>query len=151
MDWIKDEEESIHLLGKAYYSGINFFDTANMYSNGESERVLGKAIIQHKISRGRIVVATKLFFPIVPTVNEFAPSKKQLIENSYDGRFINERGLSRKHIMDAIQGCLKRLQLDYIDLLQIHRFDPVSSIINIVIYKYVIYRYTMLIGSYNIY
>ncbi|KAG2220536.1 hypothetical protein INT45_004142 [Circinella minor] len=60
----------------------------------------------------------------MPTVNEFAPSKKQLIENSYDGRFVNEWGLSRKHIMDGIQRCLERLQLDYIDLLQIHRLDP---------------------------
>ncbi|KAI9264305.1 NADP-dependent oxidoreductase domain-containing protein [Phascolomyces articulosus] len=123
-DWIKDEKESIELIGKAYEAGINFFDTANIYSNGESERVLGKAVHYHKMSRSRIVVATKLFFPVMPNVEDFAPSRQQLENDSFNGSFINDWGLSRKHIMDAIEDTLKRLQLDYIDILQIHRLDP---------------------------
>ncbi|KAG1450357.1 hypothetical protein G6F55_009723 [Rhizopus delemar] len=62
MPWVKDEEESINLIGKAYECGINFFDTANVYSNGESERVLGKAIKKFNMPRSRIVIATKVFF-----------------------------------------------------------------------------------------
>ncbi|KAG1178167.1 hypothetical protein G6F70_000302 [Rhizopus microsporus] len=62
--WVKDEEESLELIGKAYEAGINFFDTADAYSNGESERVLGKAIKKFNMPRSRIVVATKLFFTV---------------------------------------------------------------------------------------
>ncbi|KAG1638809.1 hypothetical protein G6F44_008463 [Rhizopus delemar] len=62
MPWVKDEEESISLIGKAYECGINFFDTADVYSNGESERVLGKAIKKFNMPRSRIVIATKVFF-----------------------------------------------------------------------------------------
>ncbi|KAG1496028.1 hypothetical protein G6F46_007402 [Rhizopus delemar] len=62
MPWVKDEEESINLIGKAYECGINFFDTADVYSNGESERVLGKAIKKFNMPRSRIVIATKVFF-----------------------------------------------------------------------------------------
>ncbi|KAI9497790.1 NADP-dependent oxidoreductase domain-containing protein, partial [Zychaea mexicana] len=125
-DWVKDEEKSIDLIGKAYQAGINFFDTANMYSNGESERVLGKAIKHHGMSRGRIVVATKIFFPVMAQVGDHAPPKDVLLQS--DDLMVNEWGLSRKHIMDAIQGSLERLQLDYIDVLQIHRLDTNTTI-----------------------
>ena len=117
--WVKDEEESLELIGKAYEAGINFFDTANMYSNGESERVLGKAIKKFNMPRSRIVVATKLFFPVIN-------------DKTHDGKLegINERGLSRKHIFEAVDASLERLGLDYIDLYQIHRFDPVRMNVN---------------------
>ncbi|KAI8145853.1 NADP-dependent oxidoreductase domain-containing protein [Fennellomyces sp. T-0311] len=118
MDWVKDEEESIKLIGKAYEAGINFFDTADTYSGGESERVLGKAIKEHNMVRSRIVVATKVFFPVMshPIVSS------KMIEQ--DTTLINQWGLSRKHIMEALEGSLERLQLDYVDILQIHRLDP---------------------------
>ncbi|KAI8878511.1 Aldo/keto reductase [Backusella circina FSU 941] len=121
--WVKDEEESIALIGKAYDAGINFFDTANVYSNGESERILGKAIKKFGFPRSRIVVASKVFFP----VSEEGTNNMGLsVEN--DPAFVNGYGLSRKHIFDAVDASLKRLDLDYIDLYQIHRFDPNTPI-----------------------
>lgn len=103
-DWVLDEAESIPFIVRAWEGGINFFDTADMYSLGASEVVLGKALRQIGMPREQVVVATKVFNPMGPTGNE--------------------RGLSRKHIRHAIDASLKRLQLDYVDLYQIHRFDP---------------------------
>ncbi|KAI9251591.1 NADP-dependent oxidoreductase domain-containing protein [Sporodiniella umbellata] len=122
--WIKDEEESIELIGKAYQAGINFFDTADGYSNGESERVLGKAIKKFNMPRSRIVVATKVFFAVPEDLTTNVLGQK--LDN--DPRFLNDVGLSRKHIMDAVDASLERLGLDYIDLYQIHRFDPNTPI-----------------------
>ncbi|KAI8333285.1 NADP-dependent oxidoreductase domain-containing protein [Choanephora cucurbitarum] len=112
--WVKDEEESIELIGKAYNAGINFFDTANVYSNGESEYVLGKAIQRFNMPRSRIVIATKFYYP-------FASPPFSLAKD--DPEFVNQKGASRKHIFDAVDGSLKRLGLDYIDLYIIHRID----------------------------
>ncbi|KAI8063671.1 NADP-dependent oxidoreductase domain-containing protein [Gilbertella persicaria] len=109
--WIKGEEESLELIKKAYDAGINFFDTANVYSNGESERILGKAIKKFNMPRSRIVVATKVFFPLNILTNQ--PGEEQ----------VNNGGLSRKHIFDSVEASLERLGLDYIDLYQIHRAD----------------------------
>lgn len=89
-------------IDRAYEHGINFFDTANAYEQGEAERVLGKAL--QKYQRSSYVVATKVFFPM--------------------GEGVNERGLSRKHIVEQCDESLKRLGLDYIDLYQCHRPDP---------------------------
>jgi voltage-dependent potassium channel beta subunit len=89
-------------IHKAYESGINFFDTANAYENGRAEEVLGEVLKEYP--RSSYVVATKLFFPMGPGPND--------------------RGLSRKHIMEQCDASLKRLGLDYIDLYQCHRFDP---------------------------
>ncbi|MEH6993285.1 aldo/keto reductase family protein [Neobacillus drentensis] len=89
-------------IHKAYELGINFFDTANAYENGRAEEVLGEALKEY--TRSSYVVATKLFFPMGPGPND--------------------RGLSRKHIMEQCDASLKRLGLDYIDLYQCHRFDP---------------------------
>ncbi|KAG1304932.1 hypothetical protein G6F60_006162 [Rhizopus arrhizus] len=106
MPWVKDEEESINLI--------------DVYSNGESERVLGEAIKKFNLPRSRIVVATKVFF----IVNE------KDVPRSIHGQgvdkepaYVNALGLSRKHIFDAVDASLKRLDLDYIDLYQIHRLD----------------------------
>ncbi len=101
--WVLEDEASQPLLRKAFELGINFFDTANVYSTGVSEEILGRAIKAHG-ERGNMVIATKLFFPM----------------NSGP----NGMGLSRKHVMQAIDASLKRLQLDHVDLYQIHRFDP---------------------------
>jgi aryl-alcohol dehydrogenase-like predicted oxidoreductase len=121
--WVKDEEESVELIRKAYEAGINFFDTANVYSNGESERVLGKAIKKFNFPRSRIVVATKVYFLAVDE-----ELKNQPYASSFDdaAKYVNCNGLSRKHIFDAVDASLKRLGLDYIDLYQIHRLDAVS-------------------------
>ncbi|KAI8075405.1 NADP-dependent oxidoreductase domain-containing protein [Gilbertella persicaria] len=116
--WVKDEEESLGLIGKAYDAGINFFDTADVYSNGESERILGKAIKKFNMPRSRIVVATKVFFPLTES-NSLAAGAN----NDQNPDLVNRHGLSRKHIFDAVDASLERLGLDYIDLYQIHRVD----------------------------
>jgi 1-deoxyxylulose-5-phosphate synthase len=101
--WVLDETESRPFLKRALEHGINFFDTADMYSRGVSEAVVGRALKEFA-SRDQLVIATKAFYP------------------TQEGP--NERGLSRKHLMDAIDRSLRRLGTDYVDLYQIHRFDP---------------------------
>ena len=102
-DWVLDDEASRPFIKRALEAGINFFDTADIYSLGASEEVLGRALKDFGPSRENIVVATKVFNPM--------------------GEGPNQRGLGRKHIMHAIDNSLKRLQMDYVDLYQIHRFD----------------------------
>jgi aryl-alcohol dehydrogenase-like predicted oxidoreductase len=97
-----DEEASIKQIKYAVEKGINFLDTANVYAHGESEVVVGKAI--KNLQRDQIVLATKVFFPMA------------------DGP--NDRGLSRKHVFEQCHLSLQRLNVDYIDLYQCHRFDP---------------------------
>jgi len=107
-EWVLEEEDSLPFIRRALDLGINFFDTADIYSLGRSEEILGNALKKFGPERERIVVATKLFQPM--------------------GDDPNERGLSRKHIRHAIDNSLRRLQLDYVDLYQIHRFDPHTPI-----------------------
>jgi 1-deoxyxylulose-5-phosphate synthase len=102
-DWMLDEEKSLPIVQKAVEAGINFFDTADVYSRGESEEILGRSLKVLNVRREEAVVATKVFNPM--------------------GRGPNRGGLSRKHIHQSIDASLKRLQLDYVDLYQIHRFD----------------------------
>ena len=106
--WVLDEEASRPLIRQALEAGINFFDTADMYSLGASEEVLGRALKDFVPSRDKVVIATKVFYPV--------------------GDDPNQRGLSRKHIMHAIDDSLRRLGTDYIDLYQIHRFDAQTPI-----------------------
>ena len=101
-DWVLDEEESRPFIRRAVELGINFFDTADMYSLGVSEEVTGK-LLWEVAPREEVVLATKVYFPI--------------------GRGPNGGGLSRKHIMEAIDNSLRRLGTDYVDLYQIHRWD----------------------------
>src|ERR1700739_5013271 len=101
--WVLDEEQGRPLIKQALEAGINFFDTADMYSLGASEQVLGRALKDFGPSRDKLVIATKVFFPL--------------------GDDPNQKGLSRKHIMHAIDDSLRRLGTDYVDLYQIHRFD----------------------------
>ena len=105
--WVLGEEASLPFFKAAIEAGINFFDTADVYSLGESERVTGKALKEYA-KRHEIVIATKVFSPM--------------------GGDPNNRGLSRKHIFDAVDRSLHRLGVDYIDLYQIHRFDPDTPI-----------------------
>ena len=106
-NWVLSEAESRPFLTRALDAGINFFDTADMYSHGVSEEILGRAL-QDYGRRDQVVVATKVYFPM--------------------GKGVNDRGLSRKHVLDAIDASLTRLQTDYVDLYQIHRFDPETPI-----------------------
>ena len=99
--WVLDEAASRPFIARALEHGINFFDTADMYSRGVSEQVLGRAL--HDQPRDQLVIATKAFYPVT------------------DGP--NTAGLSRKHLLDAIDASLRRLGTDYVDLYQIHRFD----------------------------
>lgn len=110
MDWVIQEKESIELLGEIYKRGINFFDTANCYSNGQSEVILGKAIKQFNMNRGRLVIATKGAFVVNEDDMTFNPAPHG------DPNFVNRFGTSRKQLFDAVDSSLKRLDLDYIDL-----------------------------------
>ena len=101
-EWILGEEECNEHVKKALELGINFFDTANVYSIGVSEELTGKALKKYA-KRDEVVIATKVFFKMADHVNG--------------------NGLSRKHIMDQVDASLKRLGTDYIDLYQIHRWD----------------------------
>jgi len=101
-DWVLDEEESRPFLQRAIEHGINFIDTADMYSDGASEEIVGRAI-RDFAARDAIVLATKVYHAT--------------------GSGPNDRGLSRKHILAAIDASLRRLHTDYVDLYQIHRWD----------------------------
>jgi 1-deoxyxylulose-5-phosphate synthase len=107
-EWVLEEDEARPLVRRAVEAGINFYDTADVYSLGESEVVTGKLLHEFQPRREELVIATKVFNPLS------------------DGA--NDRGLSRKHIMASIDASLKRLKVDYIDLYQIHRFDPHTPI-----------------------
>ena len=100
--WALNEEQSRPFIQKALDMGINFFDTADVYTAGESERVVGRAL-KDMSQRDAIVLATKVFNPMGPGPND--------------------KGLSRKHILSAIDASLQRLGTDYVDLYQIHRWD----------------------------
>ncbi|KAK0450300.1 aryl-alcohol dehydrogenase [Desarmillaria tabescens] len=119
--WVQDEEESIKQIKAAYDIGINTFDTANIYSNGQSEVVLGKAIKQHNMLREEIVVMTKVFHPVTRSMNERISGRATALADS--NGYVNQYGLSRKHIFDSVKKSLDRLQLDYIDVLHCHEFD----------------------------
>ena len=111
-DWVMDEAAALPFFKRAFELGINFFDTADVYSLGESERILGHAIRASGAKREDVVIATKVYFPLAAG------------ENS--------RGLSRKHILHAIDESLRRLGTDYVDVYQIHRLDRVTPMEEII-------------------
>ncbi|CAJ0863990.1 1-deoxyxylulose-5-phosphate synthase YajO [Ralstonia sp. LMG 32965] len=102
------QADAERLIGRALDAGVNFIDTADVYANGAAEQMTGQALKNLKVSRDSVVVATKVF--------------------GQTGESVNARGASRFHIMDGIKASLKRLQLDHIDLYQIHGFDPATPI-----------------------
>ncbi|MEO0565642.1 MAG: aldo/keto reductase, partial [Chloroflexota bacterium] len=106
-EWILGEEEARPFVQKAWELGVNFYDTADMYSLGVSEQVTGK-LLKEVAPREELVIATKVYFP----------------HNDQP----NMGGLSRKHIFDAVDKSLKNLDTDYIDLYQIHRWDDNTPI-----------------------
>jgi voltage-dependent potassium channel beta subunit len=101
-----DEETSIELIQAAYEAGVNFFDNADIYANGQAELVMGKAL--KNMPREALVISSKVFWPTMPGPNG--------------------RGLSRKHIIESVNASLKRLGTDYVDLYFCHRFDPDTPI-----------------------
>jgi aryl-alcohol dehydrogenase (NADP+) len=107
-EWVLEEEESRPFIRGALEAGINFFDTADMYSVGASEEILGRALRDFGPGRDKVVIATKVYNPM--------------------GDDPNQRGLSRKHIRHALEDSLRRLGTDYVDLYQIHRFDPQTPV-----------------------
>lgn len=106
-DWVLDETASRPFIKQALDAGINFFDTADMYSLGAGEQVLGRSLLDYA-PRDEVVIATKVNYPM---------SDKP-----------NDQGLSRKHILSSIDASLKRLGTDHVDLYVIHRFDPETPI-----------------------
>lgn len=101
-----EKENAVHSIHKAYELGINFFDTANVYEKGAAEKVVGEALSRY--SRDSYVLATKVFWPM--------------------GDGPNDRGLSRKHVMEQLHASLKRLGTDYVDIYYCHRFDPETPV-----------------------
>ncbi|KXN85848.1 Versiconal hemiacetal acetate reductase [Leucoagaricus sp. SymC.cos] len=122
---IGDEAEVIRHIKVAYDVGIQTFDTANIYSNGASEIVLGKAIKELKLPRDEIVVMTKVYGTVE---RSFETSFVINGQNPDEHGYVNQHGLSRKHIFDSVKASLQRLQLDYVDVLQCHRFDKETPI-----------------------
>ena len=107
-EWVLEEREALPFVQRALEAGINFFDTADVYSVGESERILGSTLKTLNVRREDVVIATKVFNPM--------------------GEGPNERGNSRKHILDSIDASLRRLGMDHVDLYQIHRWDYATPI-----------------------
>lgn len=103
-DWVLSAQQAEPIVRSAVESGITFFDTADMYSDGSSEEVTGELLRKFFSRREEYVVASKVFMPT--------------------GDAPNDRGLSRGHILDAVDASLRRLGTDHLDLYQIHRFDP---------------------------
>ena len=102
------QADAERLVGRALDAGINFIDTADVYSQGISEQITGQALKNLKIAREQVVIATKVFGEM--------------------GSSPNERGATRYHIMDGVKASLRRMQLEHIDLYQVHAFDPVTPI-----------------------
>jgi aryl-alcohol dehydrogenase-like predicted oxidoreductase len=123
--WAIPEEVALPILNHCYEVGLSFFDTANAYSNGESEAILGKAIKKYGWRRESLVIATKLYAPVGRGFEDPIVMNDEQRDN---GGYLNQYGLSRKHIFDSVDASLKRLDLPYVDLLQIHRFDPKTPV-----------------------
>ncbi|KAH7913230.1 aryl-alcohol dehydrogenase [Hygrophoropsis aurantiaca] len=124
-DWLLGEDEAIEHIKTAYEAGIQTFDTADTYSNGFSEVILGRAIKKLNLPRDEIVVMTKLYNVVG---REYSIGQLEGRKDPDSNGYVNQHGLSRKHIFAGVKKSLERLQLDYIDLLQCHRFDKDTPI-----------------------
>ena len=122
-----DQKAADALVKVAFDAGVTIFDTADVYAGGMSETVFGQSLRNLGLPRDEIVVATKVLGRVTPPAPQnMSPAQKAEIERRAKGRNVN--GLSRKHIMNAVDASLKRLGLDHIDLYQIHGSDPLTSL-----------------------
>ncbi|EPQ54404.1 Aldo/keto reductase [Gloeophyllum trabeum ATCC 11539] len=123
--WVINEDQAMPLLKAAWDRGVTTIDTANVYSNGESERIVGRFIKKYNIPRDQLIIATKCFGLVAaePGIRtSVTPGLDKLKE------YVNQSGLSRAAIFNAVNASLERLQTPYIDLLQIHRFDAKTPV-----------------------
>ncbi|TRX91183.1 hypothetical protein FHL15_007971 [Xylaria flabelliformis] len=120
-DWAVAEEEALPLLKYAYDNGVTTWDTANIYSQGASEVLIGKALRKYAIPRHKVVIMTKCFWAVgeTPDVHHWDVAEKIVQARDY----VNQSGLSRAAIFNALEASLKRLDTAYVDLFQVHRFD----------------------------
>ncbi|MCJ1308147.1 hypothetical protein MMC25_001799 [Agyrium rufum] len=126
LPWVLEEEQALPILKAAYDKGLNTWDTANVYSNGVSEEIIGKAIKKYNIPRHKLVILSKCFAVIGEEPGIRSMYYPNEITKSKD--YINQHGLSRQAIFAAVDASLKRLDTPYLDLLQIHRFDKTVPI-----------------------
>ncbi|KUI54573.1 Versiconal hemiacetal acetate reductase [Cytospora mali] len=126
LPWAIDEEQALPLLKKAYDEGLNTWDTANVYSNGASETIIGKALKEYNIPRHKVVILTKCYSAVgeEPEARYFFFRNDFQVSKDYQNQF----GLGRAAIFNQVEASLKRLDTPYIDLLQIHRFDDTVPI-----------------------
>ncbi|RDW84329.1 aldo-keto reductase-10 [Coleophoma cylindrospora] len=121
LDWVADEKEALQILKGAWDRGLNTWDTANMYSNGVTEELIGKAIKTFDIPRHKLILMTKCFHAVGEETS-LIDAKYPVMRNTKD--YVNQNGLSRAAIFNAVESSLRRLDTAYIDILQIHRYDP---------------------------
>ncbi|GAA5835286.1 hypothetical protein JCM9279_004496 [Rhodotorula babjevae] len=121
-NWVLEGDEALEHFKTAYDLGITTWDTADTYSGGDSERLVGQAITKFNLARENLVILTKLAM-VVPDDPTIHPSS---IQNPNQSGYVNRWGVSRKHVFAAVDASLERLGLDYVDVLQIHRF-PVAD------------------------
>ncbi|KAK3375920.1 NADP-dependent oxidoreductase domain-containing protein [Lasiosphaeria ovina] len=126
LPWAIGEDEALPILKAAYDSGLNTWDTANVYSNGASEVIIGKALKKYNILREKVIIMTKCYAAVGDEPEIRAFFYKSVVDQSKD--YVNRHGLSRGAIFNQVEASLKRLDTPYIDLLQIHRFDPDTPI-----------------------
>ncbi|KAG6991137.1 hypothetical protein G7Y79_00056g090180 [Physcia stellaris] len=121
-EWCMDEEEGLELLKAGWDRGLTTWDTANVYSSGRNEEIVGKAIRKFEIPRHKLTVLAKCFGTVPEETGIFNWMHEGEMKRSRE--YVNQGGLSRTALFHAVDASLKRLGTDYIDLLQIHRFDP---------------------------
>ncbi|KZT58408.1 Aldo/keto reductase [Calocera cornea HHB12733] len=122
LDWVIEEEEALKLLKAAWDKGINTWDTANVYSAGESERIIAKAIKKFNIPRSKLIIMTKCKGLVPEDLS--VRGNEHTKHLAFSKQYINQWGLSRTAIFNQVEASLKRLETDYIDVYQIHRADP---------------------------
>ncbi|OBZ74334.1 hypothetical protein A0H81_05761 [Grifola frondosa] len=123
LDWVLEEDKALPILKAAWDAGVNTIDTANMYSNGESERIIGKFVKQYNIPRRNLVILTKGRFLVAEDDPSLVTSYfRPELAGTRD--YVNQGGLSRTAIFNQVDASLARLEMDYIDLFQVHAFDP---------------------------
>lgn len=126
MPWVLEEDEALPLLKEAYDRGITTWDTANVYSNGVSEEIIGKAIKKYALPRQKLTILTKCYGYVGEDPGLRTAFRAADLVKLKD--YTNQGGLSRAAIFNAVNASLKRLDIEYIDLLQIHRFDKTTPV-----------------------